>query len=1171
MEGGRAPAARSPAARWRRRTARVLRAAVGLTLVPCLLAPLLLRGFVLRWAVARATRDLCGAVTIDDGRLGWTLVPDLLFGRPIALELFGLRVVAPDGSEALAAARVSGRVDVSRHPWRVVVDDAVVTRGRWRLAVGGARGSGFLDAFRGVPAGATRAACVGPPSTRAAEARSAQVRAQAKAPATRAADGSLVIRELRLDEVDVDLDFPVWGLTLPHVRALGSLAVGPRVGNGLLFDVRDARAPGGTLRAGLGGDRATGATTTAHFDDVLIAHVGVSPDSPADLALALDHAATGRSRLAGTAVFENVFVAPGPTRATPGLSLDARWEHTTDAARALTAPWLPRATLGELLDGTMTARVRGPFLALTGALSIEGPHARVEATVERGARATLDARAEGLDLEPMLDARLAPMFGGRITGRLRAELALVAGLRDVDAKISEANLSLTRSAGGLLPRTFVFDVGPSADADAVRVTRDRQTLALGLTSARLRRRALRLEGLRARWAELAADGEVTLTLPPRAAPTDPPRLDAKLAITVGSLARWISPATASGRVAVTATIAGPLDRLRAALVFGPSTTVKILGERFTSSAPTTATFEDGRVLTLDRLALQHVGGGTIEARGRAARAGPVAAELRVVGYPLAALPGTSALVLPLALRAGTRLRETVAGTVDATLKIAGTMDRPRVEGTLALAGVALAGRAIGDGRFDVHAADDTLAGAGTLGPSLSVDGTATRGRRGVALDATVKLRDLALGPWLPPPCAGLDVAASGRAHVSVAPDRPTTARAELHLVGLGSALDVTADAAGAAVTGQAHGTLALDGLRPLWKQRLAEADGALDVAFSSTARAPLTGAVTVARTLHVRPRGWPLALDVAPGGRVDVDGSRLRTAGLDVSTDGARARLSGEVRVDADDPGRSRVDLAATGRLDAAAVARRLRAPALASASGAVTVDARVTGEARAPVATGEARFESLEVTPVGWSPLRATGVIDVNRRGLSTRALRVETVGAGALTIGRDGAPASVDIASWSPLELGRVDVPIDGRGLHVGSAQSALEVGALDLQLQLTGDATRGLLLAGELGVARARYDPKPAKGKPSSRAWYEGLPPRLTIDLTLRGPPDAVVVGVPHLPDVSVGFECHVRADAHAGSLTGGLRGTGAYSRFALSLYHVFVEHGAADVRGCHPFSQ
>ncbi|HTA20879.1 MAG TPA: hypothetical protein VK989_16410, partial [Polyangia bacterium] len=762
-------------------------------------------------------------------------------------------------------------------------------------------------------------------------------------------------------------------------------------------------------------------------------------------------------------------------------------------------------------------------------------------------------------LEPMLDARLAPIFGGRITGRLRAELALVAGLRDVDAKISEANLSLTRSAGGLLPRTLVFVVGPTADGDAVRATRDRQTLALGLTSARLRRRALRLEGLRARWAELAADGEVTLTLPPRSAPTEAPRLDERLAITVGSLARWIPPATASGRVAVTATIAGPLDRLRAALVFAPSTAVTILGERFSPSAPTTATLEDGRVLTLDRLALRHAGGGALEARGRAARGGPVAAQLRLVGYPLAALPGASALVLPRAL--GTRFDEAVAGTID----------RPRAEGTVALAGVTLAGRAIGDGHFTVRAAGDTLTGAGTIGPSVSVDGTATRRRRGVALDATVNLRDLALGPWLPAPFTGLDVAATGRARVSIAPDRAPTTRAELRLVGLGSALDVTADAAGAAIMGEVRGTLALAGLRPFWRQRLAEADGALDVAFSSTARAPLKGAVTVSRALRVRPRGWPLALDVAAGGRVDVDGTRLRTAGLDVTTEGARARVSGEVRVDADDPARSRVDLAATGRLDAAAVARHLRAPAIAAASGAITVDARVTGEARAPVATGEARFESLEVTPVGWSTLRATGAVDVDARGLSTRALRVETVGAGALTIGRDDAPAFVDISSWSPFALGHVDVPIDGRGLHVGNAQSTLEVGALDLQLHLTGDATRGLLLAGELGVARARYDPKPSTGRPSSRAWYEGLPPHLTIDLTLRGPPDAVVVGVHHLPDVSVGFECHVRANAHAGSMTGGLRGSGAYSRFALSLYHLFVEHGTADVRGCHPFSR
>src|SRR5580692_11507944 len=114
MDGPRAPASGTPASPRRRRVAWAASVVLGLALLPCLLAPVLLRGFLLRWLVARATRDLCGAVQIDDGQLGWTLVPDLLLGRPFTVELVGVRVLAPDGGEALSVARVSGRVDVSR-------------------------------------------------------------------------------------------------------------------------------------------------------------------------------------------------------------------------------------------------------------------------------------------------------------------------------------------------------------------------------------------------------------------------------------------------------------------------------------------------------------------------------------------------------------------------------------------------------------------------------------------------------------------------------------------------------------------------------------------------------------------------------------------------------------------------------------------------------------------------------------------------------------------------------------------------------------------------------------------------------------------------------------------------------------------------------------------------
>jgi len=42
------------------------------------------------------------------------------------------------------------------------------------------------------------------------------------------------------------------------------------------------------------------------------------------------------------------------------------------------------------------------------------------------------------------------------------------------------------------------------------------------------------------------------------------------------------------------------------------------------------------------------------------------------------------------------------------------------------------------------------------------------------------------------------------------------------------------------------------------------------------------------------------------------------------------------------------------------------------------------------------------------------------------------------------------------------------------------------------------------------------------------------------------------VPVFPDVTVDFDCRLRADRHSASLTGNLRGNGVYDRTAIDLY-------------------
>jgi hypothetical protein len=56
---------------------------------------------------------------------------------------------------------------------------------------------------------------------------------------------------------------------------------------------------------------------------------------------------------------------------------------------------------------------------------------------------------------------------------------------------------------------------------------------------------------------------------------------------------------------------------------------------------------------------------------------------------------------------------------------------------------------------------------------------------------------------------------------------------------------------------------------------------------------------------------------------------------------------------------------------------------------------------------------------------------------------------------------------------------------------------------------------------------------------------------------------VVAVPALPDVTVGFQCHLVANNRGAALSGRLRGSGLYSRAAVALYDWFTP---GDLRGC-----
>ena len=227
---------------------------VGAFLLAVLALPLVVRGPVARWLVVRGTASMCGTVRIAGARVGWAAVIDLILGRPIPVSVDGLEIKGPDGQIVAAAARIDAQV--AFHRGGVIdVTWVRVAQGRWRLDLD-TDGLGTVDAFRAVPL-AGRAACADPHAARPTG-------------KGQAGGGSVTLRRVELADMDVELTFDAWGMTLAGATAVGSLSAGGDPA--FLFEAHDVVARGGSVR--IGGPRSPWRTVVP-MDAVAIARVGV--------------------------------------------------------------------------------------------------------------------------------------------------------------------------------------------------------------------------------------------------------------------------------------------------------------------------------------------------------------------------------------------------------------------------------------------------------------------------------------------------------------------------------------------------------------------------------------------------------------------------------------------------------------------------------------------------------------------------------------------------------------------------------------------------------------------------------------------------------------------------------------------------------------------------------
>lgn len=1131
-----------------RRFAAVVAAVLASALALSFALPLVVRGPVARWALARATASRCGAFAIGGGHLGWATLWQLAFGRPIAIVVHDLRIAGPDGRVVLAAAQLEASIEAHRRPWRIVIDDALMARGQWRLAIA-TDGSGSADAFRAVPE-AGRAACL--------DFSAARVR-----PPAAGGGGSVSIRSLEFQDVDAELDFPSWGLELGRTNALGTLSAG---GDGppILFEAHDVVAASSTLRIGRAGDAWT---ARVPFDDVAIDRVAVAPDAPTDLRLELAGARTGAAHLAGHASFQNIFPARmgAPPARPPGLDVGARWTGFGSALSRFDASWRPRGAWAAHLDGDLSLTVEGPFSGLAVAFEADGGGTHLAAHLA-GGMADLTLALAGVDTAWMLDPALVPLFGGFLHGRFAAKARLAPSFAGIEADIPDADLRLDRRRAPSGPRRFELRVGRRRPASGAI-----DTLYATIGRVRLANAALALEDLSVDWSGLQARAEALVRFPDARAGSGAPaagrprsRVEAHGTLAVAALEDWIPGGAVTGSLRVSAAAHGTLERVALGLSFPPPATVSVFGQRVVLPARVDAALVAGVGLDVPPLRLRRVGGGDAEIGGRLGEGGRLAASLRVHDYPLAELPGLERADLPGAL----------GGTLDADLSLSGALDRPTLEGRIGVASLTFDARLIGQTEARLRIDPDRGVADVTIDPGATLHATIRRRPR-LAIDANLSLEDRALGPWLPPPLTGAPVVASGQAKVAYKKGAPLAAEGVFRLDGPGlHELQLSGRAGGSGARAHLTGAIDLQPWPRLWSAYLISAAGtaAADLTVVTAPTRPrVAGSVRIARDLVLTTPRWPAPITLGAGGQLELDGDALSTAGLTIDTPGLHGRLAGRATVDAADARRSRLALSLAAELDAARLPVRL--PAGASARGRVVVDAKVSGTLGAspgPRVDGQARFEELEVqapSSLALPSVRARGVIEAQGDTLRTQGLALDVAGVGTLTVGRAPSSARAELISLSPLRFGRLDLPVSGTHLDIGGPASSLAIADLDADVRLSGDARGDLELAGDVAVAGGSFDRsrgRSAGPRPRvSGAWYHALPPHFKLDLTLHGRRDSLRVAVPVLPDVNIDFQCRVVATNRGATFEGRVHGDGAYARAAVAVYDWLTP---GDLRRC-----
>ncbi len=257
---------------------------------------------------------------------------------------------------------------------------------------------------------------------------------------------------------------------------------------------------------------------------------------------------------------------------------------------------------------------------MAGSLQVEGGGTRLTALVAHGA-ADLSLAFAGVETGWMLDPALRPLLGGLLHGTFHATARLWPTFAGIEAEIPDADLRLDRRRAPSGPRHFELRIGKTGRGEGAT-----DTLYATVTSIRLADAILRLADLRVDWTGLTArvDARVAFAAPARGptktGPAAPKRarseVDAHGKLAVAALEDWIPGGAVTGPLSLSATAQGTIDRVELGLAFPPPTAIGVLGQRFLLPRKLDVLWTNDVGLSVPRVRLRRVGGGTIDVAGR---------------------------------------------------------------------------------------------------------------------------------------------------------------------------------------------------------------------------------------------------------------------------------------------------------------------------------------------------------------------------------------------------------------------------------------------------------------------------------------------------------------------------------------------------------------------------